>query len=92
MWAALAPPTFRIHGIKNYMFITVSVVSKAKQTKVMEISKNTYKMWVTAAPERGKANKAVLEQLAKYLHIKKNSLRLVAGITSREKVFERISE
>ncbi len=92
MGAALAPPPFCIHVINNYMFITVTVIPKAKQKKIVKISENSFKVWVTAAPEKGKANQAVLEQLAKHFKIKKNNLRQVAGLTSREKVFERTTE
>ena len=41
---------------------------------------------VTAAPERGKANKAVVALLAKRLGVPKSSVTLVRGLTSRDKV------
>jgi len=41
---------------------------------------------VTAAPERGRANEAVVELLAKKLGVSKSSVTLVRGITSRDKV------
>ena len=41
---------------------------------------------VTAAPERGRANKAVVELLAKKLGVSKSSVTVVRGITSRDKV------
>ena len=41
---------------------------------------------VTAAPERGKANRAVLGLLARRLGVPKNTLELVSGETSRDKV------
>ena len=41
---------------------------------------------VTAAPERGRANKAVIELLAKKLGVSKTSVTLVRGLTSRDKV------
>ena len=41
---------------------------------------------VTAAPERGRANEAVVEILAKKLGVSKSSVTLVRGITSRDKV------
>lgn len=72
------------------MYISVSVVPRAKQSKVEELSEHTYKVWVSVAPEKGKANKEVLLVLAEHLGCKKNQLRLVSGLTSRDKVFERI--
>lgn len=41
---------------------------------------------VTAAPERGRANKAVVELLAKKLCVSKSSVTLLRGLTSRDKV------
>ena len=40
---------------------------------------------VTAAPEGGKANDAVIALLAKRLHIPKRSIRIVRGHKSRDK-------
>jgi len=46
------------------------------------------KIAVTAAPERGKANKATIRLLAKKLGISPSKLRLVRGDTSRIKTLE----
>lgn len=74
------------------MYITVRVVSAAKKNKVEALSDTTYKVLTTAQPEKGKANAAVTALLAEHLGIKKNSLMLVAGATSKEKIFERIKQ
>jgi len=42
---------------------------------------------VTQAPEKGKANKAILELLAETLGLRKNQLELLAGETSSQKKF-----
>lgn len=42
---------------------------------------------VTAAPEKGKANKAIIEVLADALGVSKSSVELAAGETSRSKRF-----
>ena len=41
---------------------------------------------MTAAPERGEANKAVVELLAKKLGVSKSCVTLVRGLASRDKV------
>ncbi len=41
---------------------------------------------VSAAPEKGKANKALIVLLAKSLSIPKSSLSLVSGDTARKKI------
>lgn len=43
---------------------------------------------VTAAPEDGKANRAVQKLLAKALGVAPSRLELLRGATSREKVFK----
>lgn len=42
---------------------------------------------VTAVPEDGRANKAVVELLAEALGVAKSRLTLVRGATARDKVF-----
>ncbi len=43
------------------------------------------KLAVTAAPEKGKANKAVIELLADALHLNESSIRIISGESSRDK-------
>ena len=45
------------------------------------------KVAVTAAPEQGKANKAIAEVLRQALGLKRSQIELVSGATSREKRF-----
>lgn len=47
-----------------------------------------YKIYVTAAPEDGKANESVIKLLAKALGIAKSSLTITHGLTSREKTIK----
>ena len=43
---------------------------------------------VTAAPDKGKANRAVIDLLAKKLGVAKSTLALVKGETDRNKTFQ----
>jgi uncharacterized protein YggU (UPF0235/DUF167 family) len=45
------------------------------------------KLTVTAAPDRGRANRAFVELLARVLGVRKSAVALVSGETSREKSF-----
>ena len=47
---------------------------------------DAWKVRVTAAPERGKANEAVLVALASVLDVSRRDVDLVAGHSSRDKV------
>ncbi|GAB4264857.1 MAG: DUF167 domain-containing protein [Pararhodobacter sp.] len=46
------------------------------------------RVWVTEAPEDGKANAAVRKLLAKALGVAPSRLELLRGATSRDKVFQ----
>ncbi|MGE4314264.1 MAG: DUF167 domain-containing protein [Pseudobdellovibrionaceae bacterium] len=75
---------------ENQTLIQVRATPKAKQEMVKrEIRENgevLYKIYVTAAPEDGKANKAVIALLAKELGIPKSRLTILKGETSRDKI------
>jgi uncharacterized protein (TIGR00251 family) len=45
------------------------------------------KVAVSAAPEQGKANKAIIEVLRKALGVKRSQIELLSGDTSRDKRF-----
>lgn len=49
---------------------------------------DTLKLRVTAAPERGKANAAVIALIAESLQLARKRVRLVAGETSERKIIE----
>ena len=65
----------------------IRVIPKAKQTKILE-EKWGLKVYVTAAAEKGKANKAVLSVLADHFGVKKGQIRFISGFRSRDKVVE----
>jgi uncharacterized protein YggU (UPF0235/DUF167 family) len=72
--------------------LRVKVTPKAKSERIKkEIAADgsvLYKIYVTAAPEDGKANAAVIKLLAKALGIAKSSLTITRGLTSREKTIQ----
>jgi uncharacterized protein YggU (UPF0235/DUF167 family) len=49
---------------------------------------DAWKVRVAAAPERGRANEAVLELLAEALAVPRASVTLVSGSASRDKIVE----
>lgn len=59
----------------------------ARRNEIRAVSEGPLKVCVTQAPEKGKANKAVVELLAKKLGLRKSQVALVAGETSQQKRF-----
>lgn len=72
--------------------LRVKVTPKAKSERIKkEMGADgavLYKIYVTAAPEDGKANEAVIKLLAKALGIAKSNLTITHGHTSREKIIK----
>ncbi|MFA5871510.1 MAG: DUF167 domain-containing protein [Parcubacteria group bacterium] len=54
----------------------------------MKISDAEYKIKVTAAPEKGKANGAVVNLLADYFSVSKSSVNIIGGKSARTKLIE----
>ena len=67
--------------------IEVRVTPKAAKNHIF-LRDGQVHIQVTAAPESGKANVAVLKLLAKAVGIPKSRLTLVRGQTTRTKIFE----
>jgi len=68
--------------------INIKVQPKAKNVGVEKIDEDTFKVRVHAAPEKGAANKEVIAALAAYFDVPPSKVRIVRGITSRNKVVE----
>ncbi|MFO1173731.1 MAG: DUF167 domain-containing protein [Paracoccaceae bacterium] len=70
--------------------IAVRATPKAARDRIV-VEGEAIRVYVTAAPEDGKANEAVRILLARALGLAKSRLTLVRGQTARDKVF-RIAE
>ena len=64
----------------------IRVTPHAKQNKVVE-SDGVLRVYTTVAPENGRANGAVVELLSKYFDIPKSRIKILKGLTGRDKVF-----
>ena len=65
--------------------IKVRVLPKSSRTEIIGIEDDTYKVKLTAPPVEGKANKALIELLARRLGIGKGRVEIVSGGRSRLK-------
>lgn len=73
--------------------ITVKLTPKAKRNAVQgwaegQDGAKILKVSVTAAPEKGKANAALIDLLAKEWRIPKSAIEIVRGETERVKIIE----
>src|SRR5262245_23487874 len=57
----------------------------ARKTGVLGEQAGSLKVAVTAPPEEGRANRALIEALREVLGVKRSQVELVSGGTSREK-------
>lgn len=70
------------------MILTVHVKPNARTNEIISwLDETTVKLAVTAAPEKGKANEAVIALLSKTLGAPKTSIELIRGATARMKQF-----
>ncbi len=67
------------------MILTVKVLPKAKENKIIHAS-GFLKIKVTAAPEKGKANEKVIKLLADYFAVPKSRVQIISGLTTRKKL------
>jgi len=69
------------------VILPVRAHAGARRNALKGIHAGALQVMVTQAPEKGKANKAILELLAETLGLRKNQLELLAGETSSQKKF-----
>ena len=70
------------------MRIYVKVTPRAGKNEVLKISEGEYKVKVTAVPEKGKANEAVIKLLAEHFELPKSSICIIGGKSTRVKLIE----
>jgi len=66
--------------------ISIHVQPRARRNVVVCDAAGNLKVYVTAPPEDGRANKAVIELLAAHFGVKRRQLTILAGATHRHKV------
>ena len=70
------------------MRIEIKVIARAKKEIVEKISKNSYRIKVSSPPEKGKANKRVIELLALEFGVKRQDIKIISGQTANRKILE----
>lgn len=75
----------------NGLNFNIKVTTKAKQNYIGEVFVNStnqkvLKIYITAAPIEGKANKAIIALLAKVWKLKKSQINIILGNKDHNKV------
>jgi uncharacterized protein len=68
--------------------LALRVLPGAGRTEVVGRYGDAWKVRVSAAPERGRANGALLDLLSKQLGVKQSDVAIVSGHTTRNKIVE----
>jgi len=69
------------------MRTTIKVILNAKEESV-ELKDGVLVVRVNKVPENGKANEAVVKLLAKHFKVAKSEVKILRGMTGRNKVVE----
>lgn len=67
------------------MKISVKVITNAKKNKIEKLSETVFKVWLTVQPIEGKANKMLIQLLAKKLKLPKSKILIIRGKASKLK-------
>jgi uncharacterized protein len=71
----------------NCKYIKVKVIPGAPRTEIKDMmADGTIKIAIAAAPEKGKANQALIEFLAEEFGVRKNNIVIISGAGARIKL------
>ena len=91
----------KVHTIlrqsENHIELFVRVTPNASRDEITDFiqssdGENRLAIKVRAAPEKGKANKAVIKLLAKLIQVPKSSIAVTSGSTARQKTLRIIGD
>lgn len=78
------------------MLIKVKVTPKSSQNKITQpgesfkinpkVEQVHFRIKVTSAPEKGKANQQIIKLLAKYFKVSKSNIEIIRGLTKPNKI------
>jgi len=70
----------------NQTRISVKVQPNAGRNEILGVSNGIWRIKIAAPPDKGKANKELIELLSERLNIKKDNLYLLRGQISHNKI------
>ncbi|MCK4753155.1 MAG: YggU family protein [Planctomycetes bacterium] len=72
----------KIDNIDNGVIFTAKIVPASSKTVIAGLLDGMLKVKISAPPEKGKANKNLVDFLAKKLGVKKNTVTIISGQTN----------
>jgi uncharacterized protein len=71
------------------VYLRIKVIPGAPKTEIKgEMADGTIKIAVAAAPEKGKANQALIKFLAEESGVQKNDIKIISGASARIKLIK----
>jgi len=71
-----------IENIEGGVIFSTKIVPGSSRTSISGIFNGMLKIKISAQPEKGKANRCLLEFLAKQFGVKKNAISIISGQTN----------
>lgn len=84
--SAIRPDELDLVEVEGGVRLRLRVKAGGRRNALLGTHAGALKLSVTTAPEKGKANRAVLSLLAERLRVPASSLELIAGTASPDKV------
>lgn len=79
--------TLKLEENTQGVILPVRAQPGARKNAILGVREGALRVAVTSAPEKGKANQAIIAVLAKSLGVSKSTIELRSGETSRQKKF-----
>ena len=74
-----------INGIHKVIQLSIKVIPNAAQSKIVLDANAKICVYVKSQPEKGKANKELIDLISKKLAISKGDISIISGLGSRYK-------
>jgi uncharacterized protein (TIGR00251 family) len=81
-------PELHVQQVGDRIRFAVRVQPRASRAAIRGLHGDALRVWLTAPPVEGAANRALVELLASALRVRPQNLRIVTGASARTKVVE----
>jgi hypothetical protein len=79
---------FKVNTCENGIRFSAVIQTRSSQNEISGIYNNSLKIRLTSPPVDGAANKTCVKFLAKWLRVSPSRVRIVTGLSSKNKIIE----